>query len=332
MKGNRFLIALSVSFLLIILCIIASLTFGSKNIPLEDVIYALSNPSDTAFSSLVVWERIPRTVFSLMAGASLGVAGSLMQSITRNPIADPSILGVNTGAALFVVGGIAFLQISTYQEYIFLALIGTAITTIFVYLIASLGVSGPTPIKLALSGAIVSVVLSSMVSAIMLPRAEVMNTFRFWQVGSVSGASWEGIWAIMPFFLIGVLISFAISSSLNVLALGEEMAVGLGVKTGVIRLFGATASVLLCGSVTALAGPIGFVGLMIPHMMRFIFGADIRINILMSTIGGAILLTFSDILGRLIGSPGELEVGIITAFIGAPILIVIAMKAKVRSL
>lgn len=332
MSSKRWMSIISLTIIMFLLCILASLAFGSKNIAFQDVISALRNPQLTDFSTLVVWQRVPRTVFSLMAGSALGIAGCLMQSITRNPIADPSILGINTGASLFVVGGIAFLQISTYQEYIWMAILGSTLTAIAVYGIASLGMSGATPIKLALSGAIMSVVLSSLVSAIMLPRSQVMNTFRFWQVGSVSGANWESILSILPFLIIGVLLAFGIAFSLNALALGEEMAITLGVKTQKVRLLGGIASVLLCGSVTAIAGPIAFVGLMIPHMMRSLFGADVRINLLMSAIGGAMLLTFSDIVGRLMGSPGELEVGIITAFIGAPILIMIAMKAKVQSL
>lgn len=332
MKSKRYLLISILLIVLFLLCILASLSFGSKTIGFHDVLDALKNPASTQFSALVVWQRVPRTIFALMAGSALGIAGSLMQSITRNPIADPSILGINTGASLFVVCGIAFLQITTYQEYIWLALLGSALSAMVVYGVASMGISGATPMKLALSGALMSVVLSSMISVVMLPRSQVMNTFRFWQVGSVSGANWESIFAILPFLIVGIVLAFAIAYSLNALALGEEMAITLGVKTRKVRLLGAASSVLLCGSVTAIAGPIGFVGLMIPHMMRFLLGPDIRMNILMSAFGGAILLCFADVVGRLLGSPGELEVGIITAFIGAPILIMIAMKAKVRSL
>ncbi|WP_042276305.1 FecCD family ABC transporter permease [[Clostridium] dakarense] len=321
-----------VSFICLGICVIASLAFGSKNIEFSQVINALLNSDNTSFAAVVVSERIPRTIFSIMAGASLGISGALMQSITRNPIADPSILGVNTGASLFVVTGIAFLNISTANEYIWFALAGAGITAIFVYGIASIGPGGMTPIKLALAGAATSAALSSLVSAVILPRAEVMDAYRFWQVGSVSGATWESINLILPFLIVGLLISIIATPALNALALGDEVATGLGVNTGIIRIICAIAGVILCGATTAIAGPIGFVGLMIPHSIRLIFGSNMRSLVPMSAVGGAMLLTISDVIGRVIGSPSELEVGIITAFLGAPILIIVARKAKVRTI
>lgn len=155
-----------------------------------------------------------------------------------------------------------------------------------------------------------------------------MDTFRFWQVGSVSGASWNGIYALLPMFMIGLVIAIIIAPVLNVLALGDDAATGLGAKPGIVRGAGAIAGVLLCGATTALAGPIGFVGLMIPHTVRLICGQDLRLTVPISAVGGAILLTISDIIGRLLGSPGELEVGIVIAFIGAPVFIFIAVKSK----
>lgn len=332
MKLKKIMVLMSASVIGIMLCIFASLALGSRNIGLGEVIKALFHPGNGAFDALVVRERIPRTVFSIIAGASLGVSGALMQAITRNPVADPSILGVNTGASLFVVSGIAFFHINTPGEYIWSALAGAAVTAVFVYKIGSMGYGGATPIKLALAGAATSAALSSLVSAVILPRTEVMNAFRFWQVGSVSGAGWEGILTVSPFLAAGLIIGILSAPALNALALGDDVATGLGVRTGMIRITGALAGVLLCGATTALAGPIGFVGLMIPHTMRLICGPNMRYIVPMSAVGGAILLTFSDIIGRLIGNPGELEAGIVTAFFGAPILILIAMRAKVRSL
>lgn len=332
MRLSKTILIYLASFICLGICIIASLAFGSKNIEFNQVINALLNSDNTSFAAVVVRERIPRTIFSIMAGASLGISGALMQSITRNPIADPSILGVNTGASLFVVSGIAFFNISTANEYIWFALIGAGITAIFVYGIASIGAGGMTPIKLALAGAATSAALSSLVSAVILPRADVMDAYRFWQVGSVSGATWEGINSILPFLIIGLVISIIATPALNALALGDEVATGLGVNTGIIRFICALAGVILCGATTAIAGPIGFVGLMIPHSIRLIFGSNMRSLVPMSAIGGAMLLTISDVIGRVIGSPSELEVGIITAFLGAPILIIIARKAKVRAI
>ncbi|WP_026478900.1 FecCD family ABC transporter permease [Alkaliphilus transvaalensis] len=332
MKTSKIILLLSVSLLGLSLCILASLAFGARFISFNEVIDILIHSRRTTINEIVVHERIPRTVFGIMAGAALGVSGALMQAITRNPIADPSILGVNTGASLFVVGGIAFFRISTPGEYILFASIGAAITAVFVYGIGSMGQGGATPIKLALAGAATSAALSSLVSAIILPRTDVMNAVRFWQVGSISGATWEGIVTVLPFLIVGVVLGLLSTPALDALAMGDDIATGLGVRTGVVRLVGALAGVLLCGATTALAGPIGFVGLMVPHTMRLICGPNLRWVIPMSAIGGAILLILSDVLGRLIGSPSELEAGIVTAFIGAPILIIIAMRSKVRAL
>lgn len=320
MKLRRIIGIYLLSILFLAICVILSLALGSKNIEFSQVINALNNSSDTSFAALVVRERIPRTVFSIMAGTSLGISGALMQSITRNPIADPSILGVNTGASLFVVVGIVFLNISSPNQYIWLALAGAAVTSVFVYIVASMGNGGITPIKLALAGSATSAVLSSLVSAIMLPRGDVMDAFRFWQLGSVSGATWESIRLILPFVIIGLIISIAATPALNILALGDEVATGLGVNTGIIRI------------IFAIASPIGFIGLMIPHSIRLIFGSNLKGIVPLSAIGGAALLTISDTIGRVIGSTGEVQVGIITAFIGAPILIMIARKAKVKAI
>ncbi|WFR55685.1 iron chelate uptake ABC transporter family permease subunit [Anaerocolumna sp. AGMB13025] len=332
MKYTKRITVLIISLISLVLCILASLAFGARYISIQEVLNALLTANADSINALVVRERIPRTVFGIIAGASLGVSGVLMQAITRNPIADPSILGVNTGASLFVVSGIAFFHINTAGQYIWFALAGAALTAVFVYGIGSMGSGGATPIKLALAGAATSAALSSLVSAIILPRTEVMNAYRFWQVGSISGATWEGITKVLPLLLIGLLIGILSAPALNALALGDDVATGLGVNTGIIRITGALAGVLLCGAVTALAGPIGFVGLMVPHIMRLLWGPDLRLMIPMSAIGGAIILTISDVIGRLIGTPGELEAGIVTAFLGAPILISIAMRAKVRSL
>lgn len=316
----------------LILCILASLAFGARYVNFADIIDILLNGKKTSLIDIVVHERIPRTVFGIIAGAALGVSGALMQAITRNPIADPGILGVNTGASLFVVSGMALFHIGSLNQYIWLSLIGATATSLFVYVIGSLGYGGATPIKLALAGAATSAALSSVVSAIILPRTEVMNAFRFWQVGSISGATWEGIYTVLPFLITGLIIGVLVSPALDALALGDDVATGLGIRTGTVRLLGALSGILLCGATTALAGPIGFIGLMVPHMMRMFCGPNLRLIIPMSAVGGAILLTISDVLGRLISSPGELESGIVTSFLGAPILIIIAMRAKVRTL
>ena len=329
---KHFSIVLVVGFVLLIVCVFASLVFGSRMVGIHGVMDGLFHQNIDSYEANIVRKRISRTIFSLLCGAALGVSGALMQAVTRNPIADPSILGVNTGASLFVVCGIAFLNISSANQYIWLALAGAAITAVFVFGIGSMGRSGATPIKLVLAGAATSAALSSLVMAIMIPRSHVMDQFRFWQVGSVGSGDWDAITTFIPFLIIGILIAILSAPALNALALGDDVATGLGVRTGILRLVAALGAVLLCGAATALAGPIGFIGLLSTHVMRLILGPDLRFVIPMSAISGAIILTISDVSGRLIGSPGELEVGVVTAFIGAPLLILLAMKSKVRSL
>lgn len=326
---------IKVSFLLLCLLgltILVSLALGSRKLVWDELITGLFYPDIESYGASVVRERIPRTIFSLMCGAALGVSGTLMQAVTRNPIADPSILGVNNGAALFVVIGLSYLNINTRTQYIWVSILGAMITAILVYIIGSIGHSGATPLKLVLSGAATSAALSSLVSAIILPRSYVMDQFRFWQVGSVGSGNWESINIFLPFLLTGILLAVLSASALNSLALGDDVAKGQGVRIGVLRMVAAFAGVLLCGATTALAGPIAFVGLMAAHVMRLVLGPDLRIVIPMSALTGAIILTLADVCGRLIGGLGEVEAGIVTAFIGAPILIFLATKLKVRSL
>ncbi|MBM7700844.1 iron complex transport system permease protein [Kurthia huakuii] len=312
--------------------IVLSVAFGSRAVSFTGIIDGLFHPDVTSHEATVVRQRIARTIFSIMCGAALGVSGALMQSVTRNPIADPSILGVNTGASLFVVCGIAFFNSSAASDYIWLAIIGAIITAIFVFSIGSLGASGATPLKLVLAGAATSAILSSLVTAIMIPRTNVIDEFRFWQVGSVGAGNWTSVQLLLPFLLIGILLAICTAPALNALALGDEVATGLGVRTGMLRMIAAFAGVLLCGVVTALAGPIGFIGLLATHLIRLVIGADIRFIVPLAALAGASILTISDVCGRFLGSPGELEVGILTAFIGAPILILITMKAKMRAI
>jgi iron complex transport system permease protein len=316
----------------IIVCAALSLTFGARDVGLSEIQDGLFGRGELTMGAMVVRERIPRTVFGLIAGAALGMSGALMQAVTRNPLADPGILGVNTGAALAVVCGIAFLGISTLRQYIALALLGAAASAVFVYSVGSLGRGGATPVKLALAGAATSAALSSLVSAVMLPRASHMDAFRFWQSGGIGGATWAGIASVAPLLAAGTLVAVCSCGALNALALGDDVAAGLGVRIGRARLAGAAAGILLCGATTAVAGPIGFVGLMVPHAVRALAGQDLRLIIPLSAAGGSVILLAADIAGRLLGRPGEIDAGLITAFIGAPVLVVIAIRSKVRSL
>lgn len=331
---SKILIFLVIEVVIVVLSVLFSIAYGSKNIPLKDVAhYLLSIGKDSdSFEAAVIYARIPRTIFGVLAGSALGISGALMQAITRNPVADPSILGVNTGASLMVVIGIAYLNISSGLGLIGLSFTGAMLTALFVYGIASYGFGGASSLKLALSGAAVSTALGALVNTIMLPDSQVMKEFRFWQVGSIGGATWDDIKLVVPFVIVGICMSFIMASPLNAMALGDEMAVSLGVKVGVVRTISALAGVMLCAVITAIAGPIGFVGLMLPHLIRQLLDNDMRLIIPFSALGGAGLLVISDVFGRVLGRPGELEVGIITAILGAPVFIWIVWKSKAKSM
>lgn len=318
--------------LCLLLCIFLSIAYGVKSVGFRSIIGAFAANDAPALEVSIVQARIPRTVFGILAGAALSISGLLMQSITRNPIADPSILGVNTGASLFVVFGIAFLHIQHGNQYIVLAFLGAAVTAVLVYGLASIGNGGATPIRLALAGAAASTALQSLVNTIMLPNSSVMDQFRFWQVGSIGGASWEDIRLILPYFAVGFVMAAALAPSLNAMALGDDVATGLGVNVTMIRALAALAGVLLCASTTALAGPISFLGLMVPHIMRMLLGPDHGKLLPACAMCGASVLLLSDVLGRLLGQPGELESGIITAILGGPVFIFIIRKVKVHAI
>ena len=332
MRKKNFVLAMVLCMALLFIFAVFSISFGAKQIAFSKVIDVILGKDVDSLEATIIQQRIPRTVFGILAGGALGISGALMQSITRNPIADPSILGVNTGASLFVVAGIAFLNITAAYQYIWLAIIGAGITAFFVYSVASIGKDGATPLKLALSGAAVSIVLGALVSTIMLPDDRVLQAFRFWQVGSIGSATWDNISLISPFLIMGFIISMFISRYLNNLALGDEAATALGTNVVITRSVGALASVLLCGATTALAGPIGFVGLIVPHLIRLIYGSEMEKILPLSFLGSGILLLVSDLIGRIIGSPGETEVGIVTAVFGAPVFIFAIRKGRVKSL
>ena len=332
MGNKKFVLSIILCLALLSIMVIFSISLGAKSIAFSKVADVLLGNDPDSLEATIILQRIPRTVFGILAGGALGISGALMQSITRNPIADPSILGVNTGASLFVVAGIAFFNITVAYQYIWLGITGAGITAVFVYSVASMGKDGATPLKLALSGSAVSIVLGSLVSTIMLPNNRVMEAFRFWQVGSIGSATWENIMLISPFLLVGFITSMFISGYLNNLALGDEAATALGTNVVMTRAIGALSSVLLCGATTALAGPIGFVGLIIPHIIRLIFGSEMSKMLPLSFLGSAILMLISDVIGRIISLPGETEVGIITAVLGAPVFILAIRKGRVKSL
>lgn len=329
---RRCLAALALLTVLAVVAALCSIAFGSRIVGVEEIVGGLTG-SRSDIGALVVAERVPRTVVALVAGAALGVSGALMQAVTRNPIADPGILGVNTGASLAILIGVAFLGISGASQFLWFALIGAAVTAVLVYTIGSLGPGGPTPVKLALAGVATSAALSCVISAVMLPLAQGLDDYRFWQMGSLGRGTWSSLTTITPFLAVATLLAVLVAGPLNSLALGEEMAIGLGVNVTRTRLAAAGAGVLLCSAVTAVVGPIGFVGLMVPHTVRMLCGPDHRWLLPLSALCGADLLTLSDVLGRIVSRPSAaLPVAVVTAFVGAPILIMIARGTKVREL
>ncbi|MGZ9810476.1 FecCD family ABC transporter permease [Pseudoroseicyclus sp. H15] len=315
---------------LLALCAL-SVAIGTRHVALADIWAGLQGRTDTIAEAAVA-KRIPRTLLAALAGGALGLSGAVMQGITRNPLADPGLLGVNMGAALAVVLGLAWFGLASLTAYIWVAIGGAAVTVAFVYAIASVGPGGATPLKLALSGVATSVAFSSFITGIVLPRNDISGGVRAWQVGGVGGASYEAIWQALPFLAVGLVICLLSARRLNSLALGDELAAGLGERVALARASAAIGAVLLCGATTAICGPIGFVGLAVPHLCRLLVGVDHRWLLPFSALTGAGLLIAADVLGRIVARPSELDVSIITAFIGAPIFIWIVRRQKVREL
>ncbi|MCX4516471.1 iron ABC transporter permease [Streptomyces anulatus] len=310
---------------------VASVALGSRDVPWSDVVAALGGADDT-LGRAAATKRIPRTVLAVVIGAALGLAGGVMQGVTRNPLADPGILGVNMGASLAVVTAVAFFGLTSPTGYIWVAIVGAALSALFVHTVGTLGRGGATPLKLALAGAATSAAFASLVSAVILPRNDIAGSFKLWQIGGVGGASFERIAQVAPFLAVGFAVCLLSARALNSLALGDELAAGLGERVAVARAVAALGAVLLCGAATAVAGPIGFVGLVVPHTCRLLVGVDHRWLLPLSAVLGAILLTAADVVGRIVARPSEIDVGIVTALIGAPFFIYIVRRQKVRAL
>lgn len=317
-------------FGLIILCVL-SVAIGNREVGVHDILMGLQGHTETIEQAAIV-RRVPRTILALLAGGALGLAGALMQGLTRNPLADPGILGVNMGASLAIVIGIAFFGITSANSFIWVAILGAGVTACFVYIAGSLGPGGATPLKLALAGAATSIAFSSMVAGIVLPRNDIAEGVRAWLVGGVGGATFEGLGQVLPFMIVGFFLSQVSAAKLNALALGDDMAAGLGERVVLARLVAALAGVTLCGAATAACGPIAFVGLVVPHFCRLLVGQDHRWLLPLSALTGAGLLIAADIIGRVIARPTEIQVGILVAFLGAPFFIWIVRRQKVREL
>lgn len=315
----------------LVVVVVLSLTIGSRSVSLDDVLAALGGATD-GFDRASVAKRIPRTLLAVAAGAALAVAGAVMQGVTRNPLADPGILGVTTGASLAVVTGLAFFGLSAATSIVWVAIVGAAATALFVYTVGSLGRGGATPLKLALAGAATSAALASFITAVALPRGDISANIRSWQIGGVGGGTFSSLGQVLPFLTVGLVVCLLSAKALNSLALGDELAAGLGERVAVVRGISALGAVVLCGAATAVTGPIGFVGLVVPHACRLLTGVDHCWLLPFSAVGGAVLLTAADVVGRVVARPAEIDVGIVTALIGAPFFIWIVRRAKLRAL
>ncbi|MGO4384084.1 FecCD family ABC transporter permease [Specibacter sp. RAF43] len=312
--------------------VLASLAVGARNVPLPTVLDALVHATPGDGDHAVVASRLVRTVTGLVVGASLGLAGTSMQGVARNPLADPGILGVNAGASLAVVAGIFFLGAARVSTYLWFAFAGSAVAAVVVYAVASLGRSGATPVKLALAGAGVAAGMGSLMSALLVSSQDSLELFRTWQVGALAGKSWESVAAVLPFVVAGTVILLATGKLLNTLALGDDTARGLGHRPGRGRALSAVGIVLLCGSATALAGPIGFIGLVVPHLLRALVGPDYRWLLPLSMVVAPAVLLVADVAGRLVLPPGEVPAGIVAALIGAPVFIAVVRRGKAAEL
>ncbi|WP_163850032.1 FecCD family ABC transporter permease [Pseudooceanicola aestuarii] len=308
-----------------------SVIHGARVVGWDDIAAGLSGQIDSVAQAAVA-QRLPRTVLGILAGAALAVSGAVMQGVTRNPLADPGILGVNAGASLAVVIGIAWFSVEAAQSFIWLGIGGAGLAAVFVYAVGTLGPGGASPLKLALAGAATAIALSSVTMAIVLPRQDIAEAVQAWHIGGIGGATWPTLRLVAPYLLAGFAGALLLGGRLNALALGDELAAGLGERVAWARAGAALVAVTLAGATTAICGPIAFVGLVVPHVCRLLGGVDHRRLLPLSAATGAAFLLVSDVLGRIIARPTEAQVGIVTALVGAPFFIWVVRRQKVRNL
>ena len=312
---------------------VTSVAVGARGIPLGRVFESLvAFDPEVSDHQIVRSLRVPRTIMGVVVGAALGLAGAVMQGVARNPLADPGILGVNAGAALAVVVAIHLFGIGDPLGYVWFAVVGAGLASTLVYLLGSVGAGGTTPVKLALAGAATSAMLASITSAILLLDITTFDRFRFWAVGSLAGRDPAALWQLAPLLVLGTALALTSARVLNAMALGEEVARSLGQRLVLARLHSAGAVVLLVGVATSLAGPIGFVGLTVPHIARSLVGPDHRWLLPYSAVLAGILLLGADVVGRVVVRPGELQVGIVTALIGAPVFVALVRRRRMAML
>ncbi|MGH8874295.1 MAG: FecCD family ABC transporter permease [Acidimicrobiia bacterium] len=328
-RGGRRAMVLALLTGLLLAVGLLSLRVGSVPLDTWTALAAFFEFDPTSNEHLIVRTlRLPRTLVGLGVGAALATAGAVMQAVTRNTLASPETLGINAGAAFAVVTAVFLLGVVTPLGYVWFAFAGALASVLLVYLIGSVGPSGPTPVKLALAGAVVIALLSSWIWAILVFTQRTLDEVRFWLAGSIAGRDLGVFWTVSPFMAIGLLACWGLGRQLNAISLGEEVAAALGQRTAVVRLVAAGAVVLLAGAAVSAVGPIGFVGLAVPHVARSLVGPDYRWILAYSAVLGPAMLLAADVLGRVAARPGEIQVGIVTAVLGAPVLIHLVRRRR----
>ncbi|MDT0304925.1 FecCD family ABC transporter permease [Streptomonospora wellingtoniae] len=309
-----------------------SLVTGNYTLSFTDAASAVAAPAGSEADRIVWHVRVPRTATGVLAGIGLGIAGAVMQGLTRNPLAGPGILGVNAGAAFAVVVAMSVFQVGALTGYLWYSFAGAALAAVFVYALGSLGTGGATPVKLALAGAALSAMVGSATTAITLLDASALDDFRFWAVGSLTRADTGQLLVAAPAVLIGACLATAVRRELNTVALGEDMARSLGTRLASTRALAAVSVVLLAGTATAIAGPITFVGLVVPHIARALTGPDYRWIMPWCVLLAPAVLVLADVLGRVLIRPEQLQVGIVTGLIGAPFFVHLVRRRKLAQL
>lgn len=320
------------ALVLLILVFLLSLWVGARGIAFPEVWQVLWHPDGGETSFIVHEMRMSRACLALVVGAGLGVAGALIQALTRNPLADTGILGVGAGANVAVVIAIGLFGVTALSQYLWFAFAGAVLVTVLVYALGSIGTAGATPVRLTLVGIALGAVLGGFASAITMLNPDSFDDMLRWSAGSLAGRGWSTLAIVAVPIAIGLLMGAIAGRPLNAISLGDDLARSLGANVTRTRVLVIVAVTLLAGAATAAAGPIGFVGLMVPHVVRWFTGPDQRWIIPFSAVGAALLLLTSDVVGRVVLAPQELEVGIVTAFVGAPVLILLARRTRVSTL
>ncbi|GGN43483.1 FecCD family ABC transporter permease [Streptomyces fuscichromogenes] len=322
-------LGLLVSVVILLLVALASIAIGAKALPLAQVWHGLFHDTGT-YGDVVVGARLSRTVLGLLAGAALGLSGAVLQALTRNPLADPGLLGINAGASAAVVTAITYFGVSTLNGYVWFAFLGAAVVGALVWFLG--GSRGATPVRLALAGTAISAALYGYLQAVMITDDAALNKLRFWTVGSLASASYSTILQVLPFLAAGTLLALGLARPLNAVAMGDDTARALGANLTRTRGLAMLAATVLCGAATAACGPIAFVGLMVPHVVRSFTGPDLRWILPYATILSPVLLLGADVVGRVVARPAELQVGIVTAVIGGPVFILLVRRRRTAQL